>query len=391
MIPFNEAFELIMQDIPLMGVERINFSISLGRVLRQDVISDLDMPPFDKSAMDGYACRMQDIDKTLKVIEVIPAGKIPERFVSERECSKIMTGAIVPGGADCVMKVEDTEVPEEGYVRYTGHATRSNIARKGEDVKTGAVVLRDGLQIQPQHIAVMASVGCVEPFVSKMVRVGVLSTGDEIVEPERKPGPSQIRNSNGYQLFAQIMRSSAEPVYYGIAEDSAAATREIIEKAMDECDVVLLTGGVSMGDFDFIPGVLDDLGTEILFKTVAIQPGKPTVFCKMNDKRIFGLPGNPVSSFNTFEIFVRPLIMKMMGWNGSFPTYRLPMGKKYRRKKSHRMSWMPVMIGGDGKVYPMEYHGSAHIHALSDAHGMIALPVGATELKEGEMVNVRPI
>lgn len=391
MIEFKEALSLVLQDVPAMEEEEVDFTDSLGRVLAKDVVSDVNMPPFDKSAMDGYACRRSDLEQPLEVVGILAAGEDPQIAVGENQCIKIMTGAQIPPGADCVIKVEETRVLADGRVEFLKDHTKTNIALKAEDVKAGDVVLNRGILIAPQHIAVMAAVGCVRPVVSAKVRVGVISTGNEIVEPDLTPGSSQIRNTNGHQLVAQADACGALPEYYGIARDTEEETYAILKKALDENDLVLLSGGVSMGDFDFIPKVFERLGMDIKFSTVAMQPGKPTVFGHLGKKRIFGLPGNPVSSFNIFNIFVRPLIMAMMGASENRVRIILPMGKTYTRKKSDRMSWIPVTINDDGKVMPVEYHGSAHIHALHDACGMISIPVGVTILEEGEMVHVRQI
>ncbi|MBE9491677.1 MAG: molybdopterin molybdotransferase MoeA [Bacteroidetes bacterium] len=391
MIKFEEALDKILESIPVIDKEHIEFTSALNRVLAQDVKSDIDMPPFNKSAMDGYACRRQDLNQELEIIETIRAGKIPEKKVTKHKCARIMTGAIVPRGADCVIMVEETELTDSGKVLFVGKNTKPNFVPKAQDVKSGDIVLEKGTIIKPQHIAVLASAGCIKPLVSRKVRVGVISTGDEIVEPGQKPVLSQIRNSNGYQLMAQSERIGTAPVYYGIAGDSEELTLEMISKAVAENDIVLLTGGVSMGDFDFIPAVFEKMGIRMLFRTVAIQPGKPTVFGIYGKKRIFGLPGNPVSSFNTFELFVRPLILKMMGADHETGIINLPLGIRYTRIKSARMSWIPVKISDKGLVIPLEYHGSAHIQALVNADGIIGIPVGTPTLEKGERVDVRQI
>jgi len=231
----------------------------------------------------------------------------------------------------------------------------------------------------------------VNPMVYKQVRVGVISTGDELVEPGEVPGIAQIRNSNAYQLLAQASRMGALPRYEGIALDTEESTREKISRGFDNNDVVLLTGGVSMGDFDHVPKILHELGVELKFKSVAVQPGRPTVFGVRDGKFIFGLPGNPVSSFVQFELLVKPLIFKMTGHDYRPPSVNLPMGIEFTRKRAERLSWVPVKINEDGSVVPIEYHGSAHINALTLADGLIPVPIGKTKLEKGEPVHVRQI
>jgi molybdopterin molybdotransferase len=389
MLQYKEALKTVLESAPQAGSEYIDFKDALGRTLYEDVVSDIDLPPFSKSAMDGYACRMDDLAHELDIIEVIPAGKSPAKHIKKGQCAKIMTGAAIPEGADTVIITEETEELGEGKVQFRGKGTKQNIIHKAEDVRQNEVVLKKGTILEPQHIAVLATVGCVNPRVVKKVNIGILSTGDEIIEPEADPVGSQIRNSNAYQLIAQVEKLGSKARYYGIADDNKDRTYMLIKDALQNQDVVLLTGGVSMGDFDFIPGVMKDLGVEIQFQTVAIQPGKPTVYGIMGDKRIFGLPGNPVSSFNTFDLFVKPLILKMSGALHKTRFVRLPLGKDYKRKKSNRLSWLPVRVTENNEVIPLEYHGSAHITSLVEADGFISIPVGVTKIAKGEPIDVR--
>jgi|WetSurSiteA1Bulk_404760.scaffolds.fasta_scaffold04965_3 molybdopterin molybdotransferase len=391
MISFEQAYDIVMKSGFKMDSEMVSFTDSLNRVLAGDVVSDIDMPPFNKSSVDGFACRKSDLGIDLEIIETIPAGVWPAREVGEGQCSRIMTGAPVPVGADCVVMVEDTELSSEEKMRFKGSFTKENIARKGEDVKKDDIVLRKGRIIKPQDVAVMASVGHIAVTVSKMPVVAVISSGSELVEPSELPSVSQIRNSNSSQLMAQVSRAGALGKYYGIAADNEVQTLSIVKKAIYENDIVIITGGVSMGDFDFVPSVLERAGVKILFKRVAVQPGKPTTFGLHPGAVVFGLPGNPVSSFIQFELLIRPLICKMMGCDWQPMIIRLPMNEEYKRKSVDRMALIPVTITNDGLITPVEFHGSAHISALSDAMGVVALPVGKLILEKGELVSVRQI
>jgi len=388
---FEEALQIVLDSAIVKGTENIDYTQSSGRILAEDVVSDIAMPPFDKSAMDGFACKRNDLEKELKVITTIAAGEAKDVVIKDGECARIMTGAPVPPGADCVMKVEETKSPVNEIVRFTGEKTKNNIAYQGEDIREGDIVIKKGERIAPQHIAVMASVGWISPLVYKQPEIAVISTGDEIVEPEQKPSASQIRNSNGRQLMAQSIRAGAIANYKGIAVDDEEITYTMLKEALEENDIVLLSGGVSMGDFDFIPRVFERLKVDLKFKTIAVQPGKPTVFGVLGEKRIFGLPGNPVSSYLIFELFVRPFVNKMMGNKVAVVKQKGVMGVDYSRKKTGRLSWIPVKINEDGKVFPLEYHGSAHIYSLVNADGFAAIPVNTKELKVGELVDVRQI
>ena len=392
MIKFEKALDIVLNSVQYtLQTERVDFTDSLGRILAEDVKSDINMPPFDKSAMDGFACRRDDIDNELEVIEVLPAGKVPEKSIGKNQCTKIMTGAIVPEGADCVIMVEHTEAAGDNSIRFTFDYTSNNICYFAEDIKKDDLVLKKRIEIKPQHIAVMASVGYTNALVYKQPRVGIISTGDELVEPSVFPAKSQIRNSNSHQLVAQVTRTGAIPVYIGIAGDSEEITFTTISKALQENDIVLLTGDVSMGDFDFVPEIMTKSGVDIKFRTLAVKPGKPTIFGTFGENKfIFGLPGNPVSSYTQFEFLAKPLILKLMGSLELPLTLKLPMGGEYSRRKSVRKSFIPVNIS-EGKVYPVEYHGSAHINALCGADGLISIPAGVAEIKKGTAVNVRQI
>jgi molybdopterin molybdotransferase len=392
MIKFEEALEIVLNHAGLLETETVEFTASLGRILAKDIVSDMDMPPFDKSAMDGYACRRADLQNELQVLEVIAAGQVPEYEIGPNQCSKIMTGAMIPKGADCVIMVEHTRETAKGLIRFTAGKTANNICYIAEDIKKDEKVLSKGLLVRPQHIAVLATVGCVNPKVYRKAKVGILSTGDELVEPATKPDAGKIRNSNAWQLMAQATAMNVEAHYYGIAPDEEKQTLVLIRKALAACDVILLTGGISMGDYDFVPAVLKEAGFTFHFKSLAVQPGRPTLFGTTAEGKIcFGLPGNPVSSFNQFELLVKPMLLKMMGHDYNPVIVKLPLAVDYRRKKTERLSFIPVMLHENGSVSPVEYHGSAHINALTTAYGLMSVPIGITEIKKGELADVRPV
>jgi molybdopterin molybdotransferase len=391
MITIDEAFDIVMKSASETETEVVSFMDSLGCVLAEDIISDVNMPPFNRSAVDGYACNRNYLGSEMEVLEVIPAGKRPERALGPNQCSKIMTGAEVPEGGDFVFMVEDSEVLPSGKVRYTGTGSKYHISKKGEDVKKGDIVLKKGKLIKPQEIAVLASVGYTTVRVGKVPHIGIISTGDELVEPSDVPGMSQIRNSNAYQLLSQVRRAGGIGHYYGIAPDIESETFNMVSKALNENDIVLLTGGVSMGDFDFVPEVLQKAGVKILFDQINVQPGKPTTFGVHQEALVFGLPGNPVSSFVQFEILVRPVICKMMGYYWEPVTYILPMAVRYERKSPVKFNWLPVFVTPEKEVSPVEYHGSAHITAMPYTDGLVALPVGKNVIEKGELVSVRQI
>jgi molybdopterin molybdotransferase len=287
--------------------------------------------------------------------------------------------------------LEEAEEKEGGHVRFTGRAGNTNIAKAAEDLFNGQTVLKAARYIKPQDIAVMAVVGATEVTVSCRPKVGVISTGNELVEPDVKPAKAQIRNSNAYQLMAQIERAGSTGRYYGIARDEEASITGLMQKALKENDVVIISGGVSFGDFDLVQKVMHSLGMKVHFDQVAMQPGKPLTFCTAERKAVFGLPGNPVSTFVQFEIMVRPFLDRMAGVKDEEINMTLPLAADYSRKRAERMAWIPFTLTPGGEAMPVEYHGSAHINALPGAWGLITIPRGQSWIQKGEMVNVRQI
>ncbi|SDC28276.1 molybdopterin molybdotransferase MoeA [Williamwhitmania taraxaci] len=392
MITFDSAFDIVLSYVKPLTAEVVDLYSALGRVLAEPIVSDMDMPPFDKSAVDGYACRKSDMANLLEVLEVIAAGQVPTKNIGENQCTKIMTGAMLPVGADCVLMVEDTEQVGCKHIKYKSTSVKNNICLLGEDVREKDVVITPGVVIQPQHIAVFAALGYAQVKVFRKPVVAILSTGDELVEPSQKPGVGQIRNSNGHQLVAQVIRAGGIPNYMGIVEDTERATFDAIKKALESSDILLLTGGVSMGDFDFVPSVLIRCGVELLFDSVAVQPGKPTTFGKTDQgKLVFGLPGNPVSSFTQFELLVRPAMHSMMGGLAKLSVEKRTLAVDYHRKRTDRLAFIPIVLTESGEVNLAEYHGSAHIFSLPNAHGIMAVPLGVSDLKKGDKVDVRSI
>ncbi|HBM16636.1 MAG TPA: hypothetical protein DD381_09895 [Lentisphaeria bacterium] len=397
MIPFSEAYKVVMSNVFRTKTEKVPLVESLWCILAEDVISDIDMPPFDKSAMDGYACRLEELKEELEILETIPAGYTPKKKITTGKCSKIMTGAMIPQGANCVIIVEETEIKRPGKVLFTGERAqftkknaKCNICFKAEDIKKGDCLIKKGIQIKPQHIAVLATAGYSKVTVSAQPSVGIITTGSELVEPGKKLSQSKIRNSNGHQLIAQVLNSGALPSYYGIVKDDEKAITDTITQALNDNDIVLISGGVSMGDYDFVPQCLKKNNIQILFDKVAVQPGKPVNFGIGKNKACFGMPGNPVSTFMQFELLVKPFLFAMMGSEFKPEIFLLPMGTSFKRHNTTRESIIPVELQ-DGKVYPLEYHGSAHINAIAQTSFVISIPQGVKEIEKGKFVNVRQI
>lgn len=391
MIKFEEALRIVTDSAFIKGTEEIDFTAACDRIIAEDIISEIDIPPFNRSAVDGYACRKDELTADLEVAGVISAGTKPLPPPGRNQCYKIMTGGVVPEECDMVFMIEDAEVLPSGKVRFRGFSLRNNISLRGEDIKAGKSVLRAGKNIEPQDIAIMASVGCCKVKVREKPGIAIISSGNELVNPDEKPAPGQIRDSNSYQLVAQAVRAGASPRFYGIARDDEDETLELISRAIGENDIVIITGGVSVGDFDFVPSVMERAGVTILFTSIAVQPGKPTTFGMHPEALVFGLPGNPVSSFIQFEVLVRPLIDIMTESIRKVTEMIMRMGGDYSRRSADRMGWHPVKIEPDGYVIPLEYHGSAHIASLSGADGIMRIPEGVYRIEKGAIVNVRRI
>ncbi len=389
MITYDEAKSLMLGAATLLPAENIALDAAVGRILAENIHSDLDMPPFDKSAMDGYACRREDLESGhLTIIEEVPAGAWPQKIIKQGTCARILTGAPVPNGADCVVMQEYTERAGNS-LRIIKGDTADHICRKAEDISNGDLVIERGERITPAHIAVMASVGATFPKVTRQPRVAIFATGSELVDPSVRPGPAQIRNSNSWQLTAQVRSMGAIASNCGILSDKEKVIVEALERAMQSADLLLLSGGVSTGDYDLVPGILKKLGFEFAFESVAVQPGRPTVFGQNASHYCCGLPGNPIAAFVIMEMLVKPFLYRMMGHDHKPLEVEACITKPMMRKKGQRQVCIPVRFVAPDQVEPLPYHGPAHINTMTRAEGLIISPFGAFSLNPGDKVLVR--
>lgn len=325
MISVHDAVTMILETITPQAGERVGLLEAGGRVLAEAIRSEREVPPFANSAMDGYAVRWDDIQHatvddpiSLPVLEVIQAGAVPTQAVIIGTASKIMTGAVMPHGADTVVRIEDTE-EYEGHVRVKrSEFPGTHVRASGEDIHRGQVVLDTGRVLRPADIGLLASVGRSLVLVHQRPRVAILSTGNELAEVDEALRPGQIVNSNAYTLAAAVREVGGIPVPLVIARDTLAEIRAALGEAARH-DVVLSTGGVSVGDFDFVKAAMDELGMHRLFWQVAQRPGKPLTFGLLRERPYFGLPGNPVSALVCFYLYVRPALRRMMGYTKLFP------------------------------------------------------------------------
>ena len=388
MIKLNQAMEIINKQTPSVKLETVKTENSLGRLLPKALTSTIESPPFSKAAMDGYAVQSTDTSREFTILETIGAGETPSETVQQGECVKIMTGAMMPEGADKVIRVEYTE--RNGTVMTIKQNERgTNVISRAENLKIGDPVLSPGI-IGAKELGIIASLGLSEIEVVKKPVMGVITTGSELKNPGEKLQSGEIYNSNGFQMCAQITENGGIPKYYGIVKDDRISLSNTIKDALKNCDVLLLSGGVSKGEFDYVPEILQENGVETLFHRVAIKPGRPTFFGKNKDTYIFGLPGNPVSSFVVFEVMVKSLLYRMAGLEYKPMLFKGTLSKTLHRKDTERTEFYPVIIEGN-IIRPIKYLGSSHLNALADANGLLSIGMGTEELKEGEQVDVRPL
>ncbi len=395
MISVDDAVQIVLKKVKRLPPKKVRLESSQGLCLVEDIKSDSDMPPFNRSAMDGYAVIAKDtinppID--LIVIENIRTGYKPKKKIGRGKAAKIMTGSVVPKGADAVIKVEETLSLDGGTrVRILNKTERgSHIAKRGEDMRAGKLLLRKGTKIRPQEVGILAAVGADTIKVFSIPSIGIISTGDELVAISRKPKPWQIRNTNSYSLAAQARQLTEDVEILGMANDDKDEIRNLVKKGLKK-DILILSGGVSMGEYDFVGDVLKDYGVKIFFEKVALRPGKPTVFGKKDDKLIFALPGNPVSTLVTFELFVRPCIKKMMG----FPSYENPVLHAELEKevsvKKKRREYRPAFLRQTACkwfVSPIEWHGSGDLFSTTKANCLLIIRESVEKLNVGDSVEV---
>lgn len=395
MISVDTAIKIVEDTIRPLPVITIPFENALGFCLAQDVYSDIDMPPFDRSAMDGYAVIAEDTTPApveLTVIEDIAAGHMPAKTISRGQASKIMTGAAVPKGADAVVKFEETEdLSANSRVKILRSIDRRrNISSRGEDMQVGQTVLRKNMLIRPQEIGILATVGKSHVEVFAAPTIGIISTGDELVNVGMKPSAAQIRNSNGYSLAAQSRSMRTDVELLGIVKDTKEEISNMMCRGFRK-DILILSGGVSMGEYDLVGDVMKDLNTQIYFEKVALRPGKPVIFGKKDKTFIFALPGNPVASFVTFELFIYPAIRKMMGFPNIHRTTvkaSLEMEILVKRKRREYRPALLRMHNNAWLVSPVEWHGSADLLATTMANCLLIVREDAEKLMAGDLVDV---
>ncbi len=397
MLSVEAARQQMLNTIPVLPSERRGILECAGYVLAEELSAAENIPPFDNSAMDGYAVCAADVQNAsqenptvLSVVETIAAGYAPTNQVREGEAARIMTGAMMPPGADAVVMQEVTREENSELKIFEGVEKYENVRFTGESVKIGKVVMRKGKHLRPPEVSMLASLNCAEVLVHRKPTVAIVSTGDELTPLGASLEPGKIRDSNRYGLYAQVEEAGGIPIDMGIARDDAAETERIFRAALSEADALITSGGVSVGEHDIVKNVLEKLG-KINFWRVAMKPGKPQAYGIADGKPIFGLPGNPVSSLVVFELFVRPALLKMAGHRALLrPTFKAVLSESITNRDG-RVNYMRAILKASDGQYTAETtgpQGSGILHSLVLANGLITIPAGVT-LDAGETVDAQ--
>lgn len=397
MITIEEALEIVLKETKVLGFETVNILNSLNKVLAEDIYSKDNLPPFDKSAMDGYAIISDDTENAseekpvkLKIKGTIKAGDFYEGQLKCGEALKIMTGAPVPNGADAVIQIENVEADSEEVAIFNLVKKNRNILNLGEEIRKGDIALVSGMAIRPSEIGLMASLGFNSVRVVKAPKIIIITTGDELIDVSEELTSGKIRDCNGYSLMALGKNLQADVKFYGIVRDDMDVLFKKMQEAFEEGDIIITSGGVSAGDYDFVENCLKELGADIKFSSVAIKPGKPFTFAKYKDKLFFGLPGNPLAVINTFEQFVSPAAKKMMGKRDIHnKQFKVVLGEDFKSVKG-RTNYVYVNIeekDGIYYAYKVGSQSSNQLLTISKANGIIILD--KEMVKTGEEVNGR--
>jgi molybdopterin molybdotransferase len=389
LIDADEAAALVLERTPVLGVERVALAGCVGRVLAEDVVSDAPLPPFPSSAVDGYAVRAADAGKTLRVVGESAAGRPLDVAVEPGAAARVLTGGIVPDGADCVVMVEDVRVDGERVTVPATLRAGANLHHVGDDLRAGERVLVAGTALGAPEIGIAAAIGRAELLVRKRPRVALMSTGDELVEVGKTPRRGQIPDSNRWALLAALREAGADVNVLGIAPDDPDALRSLVVHALRDADALVTSGGVSVGTHDLVKPLLESLGT-VHVGRVKLKPGKPFTFATLGDGRVaFGLPGFPVSSLVTFEVFVRPALRKMQGF-AQLQRPTLPVRLAYdAQSTAERTEYQRVTLQREGAELVAETTGSqssSRLMSLAGAYALVRVPAGDRGIKAGTTV-----
>ncbi|ARK25195.1 molybdopterin molybdenumtransferase [Sporosarcina sp. P37] len=397
-IQVAEAVERVMKNVHRLETEILPLEDTYGRVLAEPIVAKHDVPPFDRSPYDGFAIRAADSAgasgderKAFRVIGEIGAGHVADRPIEKGESFRIMTGALIPEQADAVVMLEQTVENDDGFTLRKPFEAGENISRRGEDAKQGETLIEAGTVIHPGTIALLATFGYAEVRVAKRPVAGVLSTGTELLDVSDELEPGKIRNSNGPMIRAQLTRMGIGYRSYGMMEDDLDACTDMVKKALQETDLLITTGGVSVGDYDYLPVIYERLGAEVVFNKVAMRPGSVTTVAVLGDKLLFGLSGNPSACFTGFELFARPAILAMMGCTAPYmPKIQAVLGEDFKKANPFtrfvRASWALTEQGI--VATPAGFNKSSAVSSIARGNCIIVLPGGTRGFEKGMPVDV---
>lgn len=398
MIRLEDAQERILSLTPVLAAEEVPLWSAAGRILAEPVIAARDIPPFDNSAMDGYAVRAEDVSTASRECHVLlrlcgrtPAGQVLTGRIGPGECVRIFTGSPLPDGADAVVMQEDTETdaasPDRVVVTDTAKPWE-NVRFRGDDVKAGTPILADGDRLNAASLALLSALGCGHARVRRRPRVGLIATGSELREPGDSLAPGQIFESNRITLATLARQAGADPVIYPLVPDDLPHTEGLLKQALAECDAVITSGGVSVGELDFVKTAFETVGGALDFWRVSIKPGKPFALGRRDGKLLFGLPGNPVSAFVTFLLLVRPALLQFQGARLVHLPVRTGVLAEAITNHGDRRHFVRVCIDEAGQVRASGRQASHYLHSLARANGLLDVPPD-TQLATGSNVAVR--
>ena len=398
MISVAEAIQIVRQQTTTVPTETVSIEHALGRVLAEDVVADTDLPPFDRAQMDGYAVREQDVKEAparLKIVGESAAGRGWHHQLEEGQAVRIMTGAPVPVGADSVQQVELTHELKDGTVveLLESVETGKSIVPRGSEITAGEVVLRAGTTINAAMLAVLAAFGYAQVELFRKPRVAVLATGSELVAVDQKPGQDQIRDSNNYSISAYAQLAGAVVERMPVTGDETSLLKTQLAEAAKRCDMIVTSGGVSMGVYDVTKAALKELDAEMFFERVALRPGKPTVFARLpNGTLVFGLPGNPVSVSVTFNLFARTALLAMQGTTEPALKRETAVLARSVKGTSDRENYLPAQLtsNDDGELvaFPLKWGGSSDFVAFALTTALVIVPANSKGIEAGSLVSV---
>jgi molybdenum cofactor synthesis domain-containing protein len=398
MISVAEAIQIVKQHTRALPTERVRLEDALNRVLAEDIVADTDLPPFDRSQMDGYAVRAMDTTEApvrLRIVGESAAGNGWHHELKEGEAVRIMTGAPVPAGADSVQQVELAhELKDRTVVELLeSPELGKSIVKRGAEIQAGETVLQSGVTLNSAMMAVLAAFGYAHVTVGQRPRAGILATGSELVPVSEKPGQDQIRDSNNYSIAAYAQLAGALTERLPLARDETSVLRDEIAAAAKKCDMVVTSGGVSMGVYDVTKAALHELDAEIFFERVALRPGKPTVFARLpNGTLVFGLPGNPVSVAVTFNLFARTALLAMQGVIEPALKYETALLARSVKGTADRESYLPAQLttNDDGELiaFPLKWGGSSDFVAFALTTALLIVPAGTRTIEANTLVRV---